>query len=102
MLDAWTGTWLDPGFAAWSLAPVLPRVTCPVLAIHGLRDEYGSQRHAEMITQLASGPTQLELLPGAGHFPHREREQAVADLTARFLAGAIPSKCHERFRAGLR
>jgi hypothetical protein len=49
VLDAWTSTWLDPDFASWTLAPTLPRVACPVLAIHGSDDEYGSMRHPEMI-----------------------------------------------------
>jgi pimeloyl-ACP methyl ester carboxylesterase len=42
VLDAWTESWLHPGFAAWSLKSVLPQVRCPVLAIHGVHDEYGT------------------------------------------------------------
>jgi len=32
VLDAWTESWLHPGFAAWSLKSVLPQVRCPVLS----------------------------------------------------------------------
>ena len=39
VLDAWIGSWLHPGFASWTLAEVLPRVACPVLALHGALDE---------------------------------------------------------------
>jgi len=39
VLDAWIGSWLHPGFASWTLANVLPRVACPVLALHGALDE---------------------------------------------------------------
>lgn len=89
MLDAWIDTWLSPEFAGWSLAAVLPRVTCPTLAIHGGDDEYGSALHPETIARLASGPAQIEILPGVRHVPHREREQWVAQRVAAFI-GAGP------------
>lgn len=85
VLDAWTDTWLDPDFATWSLAPVLPRVGCPVLAIHGVDDEFGSPRHPELIGRACTGPTRVELLAGTRHVPHRERPAAVAGLVADFL-----------------
>jgi pimeloyl-ACP methyl ester carboxylesterase len=86
VLDAWIGTWLDPAFAQWSLADVLARVTCPVLAIHGEVDEYGSTRHAETIVRLVGGSARVELLPGGGHMPHREEPARVVALVAQFLA----------------
>jgi pimeloyl-ACP methyl ester carboxylesterase len=77
VLDAWTEVWLDPGFAAWSLVDVLPRVRCPLLALHGGQDEYGSTRHPELIGQHAGGPARVEVLAGVGHLPHRERPDDV-------------------------
>ena len=77
VLEAWLGTWLSPAFAAWSLEDVLPRVTCPALALHGSEDEYGSARHLEMIGRLAGGPARVLLLAGAGHVPHREQPAQV-------------------------
>lgn len=86
VLDAWINTWLNPDFAAWSLASVLPQVTCPTLAIHGNEDEYGSSRHPELIAQLSGGSTRLEVLPATRHVPHRETEAAILKLVADFLA----------------
>ncbi|MDZ5460449.1 alpha/beta fold hydrolase [Azohydromonas lata] len=80
VLEAWTENWLDPGFAAWTLSPVLPRVACPVLAIHGELDEYGSTRHPALIGALCGGPAQVDILPGVGHVPHREVEGKVLEL----------------------
>ena len=77
VLEAWLGTWLNPAFAAWSLRAVLPQVRCPVLAIHGADDEYGSARHPQLIAELAGGTAQVELMAGTGHVPHRERPEAV-------------------------
>src|SRR5437763_6701737 len=85
VLDAWTESWLHPEFASWSLAGVLPQVTCPVLAIHGNHDEYGSTRHPEMIGQLCGGPSRVEILPDTYHVPHRERPALIVSLASEFL-----------------
>lgn len=85
VLDAWISTWLDPAFASWSLRPVLPSVTCPALAMHGIDDEYGSPRHPELIEQLAGGTVQLEIMDATRHVPHREKEAVVVAMVARFV-----------------
>ncbi|MBK6653949.1 alpha/beta fold hydrolase [Zoogloea sp.] len=88
VLDAWTETWLSPAFATWSLAPVLPRVSCPLLVIHGLHDEYGSTRHPELIGQLSrSRRVQVEIMEDSRHMPHREHPEAVIERVKGFLEG---------------
>lgn len=86
VVDAWTGCWLDPAFGDWSLAPVLPRVACPVLALHGERDEYGSDRHPAAIAHGVGGPARFEILRDVGHVPHREQPERVVARLAAFLA----------------
>jgi len=86
VLAAWIERWLDPDFAHWSLATVLPNVYCPVLAIHGTKDPYGSTRHPQMIAQLCSGPVQLALMDEVFHVPHREQPARVLEWVAKFLA----------------
>ncbi len=86
VLGAWHDTWLDPAFADWSLAPVLPRVACKVLTLHGADDEYGSAAHPRMIGERVAGPAIVEILPGVGHMPHRERPDDVVRRVAEFLA----------------
>ena len=88
VLSAWLDTWLDPAFARWSLARVLPGVRCPALALHGELDEYGSSAHPAMIARLAGGPARMELLAGLGHVPQRERPGEIARRVATFLAAA--------------
>ncbi|RZI41104.1 alpha/beta hydrolase [Herbaspirillum sp. HC18] len=85
VVDAWTDSWLHPGFAAWTLEPVLPRVTCPVLAIHGIHDEYGTTRHPEMIGQLSGGRSQVEIIPDTYHVPHRERPEMIVSMVSGFI-----------------
>lgn len=85
VLDAWIGTWLSPAFATWSLEAVLPQVRCPLLAIHGAEDEYGSVQQPELIARLVAGPARLEIMPGTRHVPHREHQVAVLGMVADFL-----------------
>lgn len=84
VVDAWTETWLSPDFADWTLDAALAAIRCPVLAIHGDRDEYGSVEHPRRI---ADGRGTARILPDTGHVPHREDEAGVADMIHRFLAG---------------
>ena len=88
VLSAWLDTWLDPAFAHRSLARVLPGVRCPVLAMHGELDEYGSSAHPAMIARLAGGPARMEMLAGLGHVPQRERPEEIVRRVATFLAAA--------------
>jgi len=86
VLDAWIGTWTSAAFADWSLDEDLRKMTCPLLALHGDRDEYGSPRHPERIAREAGGTSEMLLLADTGHVPHRERPDAVLAAVARFLA----------------
>ncbi|MFT8245466.1 alpha/beta fold hydrolase [Roseomonas sp. BN140053] len=90
VLDAWTRTWLSPRFAPWNAEAELRRVRCPVLAIHGDNDEYGSTRHPERIAALVSGPARQLLLEGCSHVPHREQPEVVLRGLAGFLAPLLP------------
>jgi len=86
VLDAWVESWLSPDFADWNLDQALPRVRCPVLAIHGDADEFGSTRHPERIASLAAGPATARILPGYGHVPHREHEADVTAMITQWLS----------------
>ncbi|MBA1240801.1 alpha/beta hydrolase [Pseudomonas kunmingensis] len=85
VLSAWIDTWLAPDFASWTLAHALPDVRCPALAIHGDTDEFGSERHPQLIAQHASGLVEQALLPDVGHVPHREQPEQVLERIGRFL-----------------
>ena len=87
VLDAWIENWLSPGFATWSIIPTLPSLRCPVLAIHGDADEYGSVRHANLIAEgCTSGGATACILSGYGHLPHRENPSLIVQSIASFLA----------------
>jgi pimeloyl-ACP methyl ester carboxylesterase len=55
VLSAWVEIWLSAKFSAWSLQSRIGKVTCPVLAIHGDRDEYGSIAFPKYIVENTAG-----------------------------------------------
>lgn len=91
VVRAWTETWLSPDFASWSLQADLPRVSCPVLVLHGDLDEYGSQRFPDFICQYAGGPTEKHILTACGHVPHREKPDEVLAIIVQFLGAGRTS-----------
>lgn len=92
VLDAWTKIWTSDKYASWTITPYLPQVKCPVLAIHGDNDEYGSVRFPEEICKHVGGPARMEILEGVGHVPHREKPDVVLQLVTRFLDDAATLK----------
>jgi pimeloyl-ACP methyl ester carboxylesterase len=85
VLQAWTETWLSDDFAKWSLRDTLPSIRCPILAIHGELDEFGSLEHPRMIEALAGGRRRTVILSGVGHLPHREQQLNVLQIATDFL-----------------
>jgi pimeloyl-ACP methyl ester carboxylesterase len=82
----WNGTWLDPGFAGWTLDRELAAIRLPLLVIQGEADPYGTAEHARRIAQRAAGPVELLLLPGIGHVPQSEAPEATLGAITRFCA----------------
>ena len=89
VLDAWTETWLSPAFAAWSLDAELAQVRCPVLALHGDQDEFGSVLQPARIAAHVRGPASVQVLAGVGHVPHRSHPALVLELVRRFVDGSL-------------
>ena len=78
----WNDVWLHPDFRAWNIEDVLPRVRCPVLAIQGTDDEYGTMEQLDRIAAKVPDVERLEL-PACGHAPHRDRpDEVLAAVTA--------------------
>lgn len=85
VLDAWTQVWLSPQFRSWSLVPYLKDICCPVLAIHGSNDQYGSEEFPRTIVKHVQGSAGIEILEDCGHVPHRERKDLVLSLASAFI-----------------
>lgn len=85
VLDAWTETWLSDAFAHWTLESIVPRLHCPLLALHGELDEYGSALHPQRIAALAGDRGEAVILAGHHHVPHREDAALVLDRVTDYL-----------------
>lgn len=80
----WNDIWLDPSFRAWTIEAELPAITCPVLAVQGLDDEYGTLEHIHGIARRLPQTQVLELAE-CGHSPHRDQPAAVVHAVKEFL-----------------
>jgi pimeloyl-ACP methyl ester carboxylesterase len=83
----WNDIWLHPEFRRWNIEQYLPRIGCPVLAIQGEDDEYGTM---EQLDRIARRAPRVELLALArcGHSPHKDQPAAVLDAVRRFVEAA--------------
>jgi len=79
----WNRIWLAPEFRDWNIEEYLPRVRCPVLAIQGVDDEYGTMEQMRRI----AGVADVTLLPlqRCRHSPHRDQPDAVLGTIAGFV-----------------
>ena len=84
VFDAWSSIWLDAEFRHWTIADRMRRIGCPVLAVQGLDDEYGSLEQIRSIARAVSGTRLLELA-ACGHSPHHDQPQTLAAAISSFL-----------------
>lgn len=69
----------------WGIAPpLLPKVTCPTLLIHGDSDATLPVSNVRAIVELVPN-AQLKIIPGAGHRPDIRTPERVNGLLAEFL-----------------
>lgn len=68
-----------------------PRITAPVLLLHGAADRKTVPAHALRIAGALRAPHRLVFLPGVGHDEILGREEAWREIEA-FLAGSRPSR----------
>ena len=82
----WADVWLDPEFKGWDIrGDFLPKVRCPVLAIQGYDDEYGTMEQLEEIKRRVAGPCELVKLERCGHAPFRDQPEVVTARVAAFV-----------------
>jgi pimeloyl-ACP methyl ester carboxylesterase len=81
----WADAWLDPEFLRWNIEEYLPRIDCPVLAIQGEDDQYGTMEQLERLQAGVRGPCALVKLAACGHAPFRDQPQATLGALVRFI-----------------
>jgi pimeloyl-ACP methyl ester carboxylesterase len=80
----WNDIWLHPDFRAWNIAEYLPTIACPVLAMQGEDDEYGTMAQIETIAAQAPD-VELVRLEDCRHSPHKDQPEAVLAALTHFV-----------------
>ncbi len=86
----WADVWLDPGFTSWDIRDdYLPGVRCPVLAIQGHDDEYGTMAQLDELGRRVAGPCELLKLEKCGHAPFRDQPDLVVSRVSDFVRNLL-------------
>lgn len=79
----WNRIWLDPEFRAWEIGEEIETIDCPLLAVQGLDDEYGTLEQIRGIARRVP-QTQLLEITNCRHSPHKDQPQALLDACDNF------------------
>ena len=82
--QGWHNIWLHPDFRRWNIEEYLPRIACPVLAMQGEDDEYGTMDQLARIGRQVADVELLELAD-CRHSPHRDQPAAAIEAVTRFI-----------------
>ncbi len=91
----WNNIWLHPDFRSWNIEEYLPRITCPILAIQGLDDQYGTMAQVQAIARQSGGPVEILPLADCRHSPQRDQPEATLAAIAKFVKGIAGNKSRD-------
>ncbi len=81
----WNDVWLSPAFRRWSIEAELNGIRCPVLAVQGENDEYGTLEQVEGIRRRVPDAVVVPIAD-CGHSPHRDQPQRLMGAVAQFVS----------------
>ena len=83
---SWADAWLSPEFRPWNIESEAAGISCPLLAIQGEDDPYGTARQIGCIAELHP-QAKTSMLPDCRHSPHLDQPDVVLAALTAFLAG---------------
>ena len=86
----WNRAWLNPAFRAWSIEAEIATITCPLLAVQGLDDAYGTLQQIRGIAHRLPQTRLLELAH-CGHSPQRDQADALCQAVVAFCRDHLPA-----------
>ena len=81
----WADVWRDPAFKGWDITEYLPGIRCPVLALQGRDDEYGTMAQLEAIKKQVRGPCEVLELAECGHTAFRDQPEKTLSAVTAFI-----------------
>lgn len=80
----WNDVWLAPEFRDWNVEREIETITCPILAVQGEDDEYGTLEQIRAIARRLP-KTRLLVLADCGHSPHRGQPEILSREAGHFI-----------------
>jgi len=78
----WNRTWLSAAFRSWSIEEEIAAIRCPLLAVQGIQDPYGSLEQVHGIARRVP-TTRVVEIDLCGHSPHRDQpDRLIAEIAA--------------------
>jgi len=80
----WNNIWLHPDFRDWSIEDEVAAIRCPLLAVQGIDDEYGTLEQVHGIARRVPQTEVVELVD-CGHSAHRDQAQELIRIATGFV-----------------
>jgi pimeloyl-ACP methyl ester carboxylesterase len=81
----WNDVWLSPAFRHWSIQADLKNIRCPLLAVQGEDDEYGTMEQVYGIQRILPHAVVIPVAD-CGHSPHRDQPQLLTEAVVQFVS----------------
>ncbi|HUH87781.1 MAG TPA: alpha/beta hydrolase [Pusillimonas sp.] len=85
---AWNDIWLDPRFLEWNIEAYLDKIACPILAVQGVDDEYGTLDQIQGIKRIATH-AKLCIIERCRHSPHKDQPEIITNEVANFMRDLV-------------
>jgi len=80
----WNDAWLAPAFRDWNIEKDIETIACPVLAVQGEDDEYGTLEQIRAVARRVP-QTELFVIPACGHSPQRDQPELLIRRAGEFI-----------------
>lgn len=80
----WNDIWLKPEFRQWNIESYLDKIRCPILALQGVDDEYGTLEQIRGIKRIATH-AKLCIIERCRHSPHKDQPETVINEVTEFI-----------------
>jgi len=85
MFFSWANMWLGDNFREWNIEHYLSKIKCPVLAIQGQEDEFGTYKQLESIKKHTNNLSKLLFIENCKHVPHQQAQEIVKKEMINFI-----------------
>ena len=96
----WNDIWLNPHFRRWNIEEYLPRISCPILAIQGYEDQYGTMAQVDAIARQSAGLVEIMRLHDCRHSAHLDQPRIVLSAIRRFVDRIRSETCAREIKQG--